>query len=297
MDREAVDLRLPHQPALHAQENPLGARRPRRLRRLLPARRTATSASRPSGSSAFTYDELIARDKVNLDIIWLRDESLEDIDNLPAPEVIAAEIVEDLQAALDQFAAIAASLGTSSEGARLPGRGGSELLGAGAAGDGPAIVGGPLAGAGVRAGAGVVALVAAQAVQDQKCHGGCATSHLITGDPNLATARHQPTHPGTRSPVLPALTQIIGRSGPAARTDAGRTAIHGRPRVRQPQRPLRALALQNDNLGDDLQGLGITAGQCFQQFRRDPALPFLAGRNAVTLHCASPPLQREDGGQ
>jgi type I restriction enzyme M protein len=62
---------------------------------------------------AFSYDELIARDKASLDIFWLRDESLEDSENLPAPEVIAAEIVEDLQAALDQFAAIAASLGGS----------------------------------------------------------------------------------------------------------------------------------------------------------------------------------------
>ena len=61
----------------------------------------------------FTYDELIERDKASLDIFWLRDESLEDSANLPAPEVIAAEIVEDLQAALDQFAAIAASLGGS----------------------------------------------------------------------------------------------------------------------------------------------------------------------------------------
>jgi type I restriction enzyme M protein len=62
----------------------------------------------------FTYDELAARDKASLDIFWLRDESLEDSDNLPAPEVIAAEIVEDLQAALDQFAEIAVSLSTSS---------------------------------------------------------------------------------------------------------------------------------------------------------------------------------------
>jgi type I restriction enzyme M protein len=59
---------------------------------------------------AFSYDELVARDKASLDIFWLRDESLEDSENLPAPEVIAAEIVEDLQAALDQFAAIALSL-------------------------------------------------------------------------------------------------------------------------------------------------------------------------------------------
>lgn len=36
---------------------------------------------------SFTYDELVARDKANLDITWLRDESLED--NLRAPEIIA----------------------------------------------------------------------------------------------------------------------------------------------------------------------------------------------------------------
>ena len=40
---------------------------------------------------------------MNLDIFWLRDESLEDSANLPAPAVIAAEIVEDLRAALAQF--------------------------------------------------------------------------------------------------------------------------------------------------------------------------------------------------
>jgi hypothetical protein len=59
---------------------------------------------------AFGYEELLGRDKASLDIFWLRDESLEDTDNLPAPEVIAAEIVEDLQAALDQFVAVASSL-------------------------------------------------------------------------------------------------------------------------------------------------------------------------------------------
>ncbi len=61
---------------------------------------------------SFTYDELLARDKVSLDIFWLRDESLEDFDDLPAPEVIAAEIVEDLQAALAEFLAAAESLGS-----------------------------------------------------------------------------------------------------------------------------------------------------------------------------------------
>ncbi|MET9595638.1 class I SAM-dependent DNA methyltransferase [Streptomyces sp. NPDC006516] len=59
---------------------------------------------------SFTYDQLIARDKVNLDIIWLRDESLEDLDHLPAPDVIAREIVEDLTAALAEFAAVADAL-------------------------------------------------------------------------------------------------------------------------------------------------------------------------------------------
>jgi nitroreductase len=59
----------------------------------------------------FSYDELIQRDKVSLDIFWLRDESLEDSANLPDPDVIAAEIVEDLQAALEQFSLIAEDLG------------------------------------------------------------------------------------------------------------------------------------------------------------------------------------------
>jgi len=59
---------------------------------------------------AYAYDELIARDKASLDIFWLKDESLEDSDNLPDPAVIAAEIVEDLRAALEQFEAIAEDL-------------------------------------------------------------------------------------------------------------------------------------------------------------------------------------------
>jgi type I restriction enzyme M protein len=63
----------------------------------------------------FAYDELMARDKASLDIFWLRDESLEDTDNMPSPAVIAAEIVEDLEAALAQFAEIATSLGGESE--------------------------------------------------------------------------------------------------------------------------------------------------------------------------------------
>ena len=60
---------------------------------------------------SFSYDELLQRDKVSLDIFWLRDESLEDIDNLPAPAVLAADIVENLRAALEQFEAILEELG------------------------------------------------------------------------------------------------------------------------------------------------------------------------------------------
>ncbi len=58
----------------------------------------------------YTYDELLARDKVSLDLFWLRDESLEDIDNLPTPAVLAAEIAEDLQSALTEIQALAESL-------------------------------------------------------------------------------------------------------------------------------------------------------------------------------------------
>jgi type I restriction enzyme M protein len=61
----------------------------------------------------FALDELLARDKANLDITWLRDATLADSDDLPAPDVIAREIVEDLQAALEEFAAIADALGAS----------------------------------------------------------------------------------------------------------------------------------------------------------------------------------------
>ena len=52
---------------------------------------------------AFSYDELIQRDKVSLDIFWLKDESLEDSENLPSPDILASEIVENLESALEQF--------------------------------------------------------------------------------------------------------------------------------------------------------------------------------------------------
>ncbi len=69
------------------------------------------SSENPEGRwRAYDYEDLIARDKASLDIFWLKDESLADSDNLPAPEVIAQEIVEDLEAALEQFRLIAGDM-------------------------------------------------------------------------------------------------------------------------------------------------------------------------------------------
>lgn len=58
----------------------------------------------------FDVVDLLKRDKLNLDIFWLKDESLEDVDSLPPPDVLAAEIVENLQAALEAFQAVAEEL-------------------------------------------------------------------------------------------------------------------------------------------------------------------------------------------
>ncbi|NLX59111.1 MAG: SAM-dependent DNA methyltransferase [Phycisphaerae bacterium] len=58
----------------------------------------------------YDYEDLLKRDKVSLDLFWLRDESLEDGENLPEPDVLATEIADDLQAALEQFNAIANDL-------------------------------------------------------------------------------------------------------------------------------------------------------------------------------------------
>lgn len=74
------------------------------------------SETKPEGRwRVFDYDDLMQRDKVNLDIFWLRDESLEDTDNLPEPAVLAREIVEELEAALEQFRGILEDLGEEEE--------------------------------------------------------------------------------------------------------------------------------------------------------------------------------------
>ncbi|MDA9554846.1 type I restriction-modification system subunit M [Pelobium sp.] len=58
----------------------------------------------------FTYDEVMTRDKTSLDITWLKDQSLADLDNLPAPDELAEEIAENLAAALANFKTIVGSL-------------------------------------------------------------------------------------------------------------------------------------------------------------------------------------------
>jgi type I restriction enzyme M protein len=74
-------------------------------------RKATWSAGNPDGRwRCYDYAELIARDKASLDIFWLKDDALADSDNLPPPEVIAQEIVDDLEAALEQFRLIAGDL-------------------------------------------------------------------------------------------------------------------------------------------------------------------------------------------
>ena len=74
-------------------------------------RKATWSAEQSDGRwRVYAYDDLIARDKASLDIFWLKDDSLADSDNLPPPEVIAQEIVDDLEAALEQFRLIAGDL-------------------------------------------------------------------------------------------------------------------------------------------------------------------------------------------
>lgn len=59
----------------------------------------------------FPLQTLLGRDKINLDIFWLKDHALEDPDLLPTPDEAAAEIVESLETALDRFRNVAKALG------------------------------------------------------------------------------------------------------------------------------------------------------------------------------------------
>jgi type I restriction enzyme M protein len=60
----------------------------------------------------FTREDLLARDKANLDVFWLKDKSLTDLDNLPEPEELAEEIIENIEAGLANLKAVLPRLGT-----------------------------------------------------------------------------------------------------------------------------------------------------------------------------------------
>src|SRR6056297_3635825 len=58
----------------------------------------------------YTYDEITNRDKTSMDIFWIKDDSLTDLDNLPDPDILANEIVENIEAGLESFREIVSSL-------------------------------------------------------------------------------------------------------------------------------------------------------------------------------------------
>ncbi|WCK53914.1 class I SAM-dependent DNA methyltransferase [Aneurinibacillus sp. Ricciae_BoGa-3] len=79
--------------------------------------RTETwSENNPEGRwRKFTYEDIVARDKTNLDIFWIKDKSLADLDNLPDPDLLANAIIENIEAGLESFREIVATLNDSSE--------------------------------------------------------------------------------------------------------------------------------------------------------------------------------------
>jgi type I restriction enzyme M protein len=67
-------------------------------------RKQTWSESNPEGRwRKYDYSDILSRDKTNLDIFWLKDDSLIDLDNLPEPEIIANDIIENLRAGLESF--------------------------------------------------------------------------------------------------------------------------------------------------------------------------------------------------
>lgn len=67
-------------------------------------RKETWSEENPDGRwRKFTYDEIVERDKTNLDIFWIKDKSLTDLENLPDPDILASEIIENIEAGLNSF--------------------------------------------------------------------------------------------------------------------------------------------------------------------------------------------------
>ncbi|WP_265734398.1 HsdM family class I SAM-dependent methyltransferase [Tamilnaduibacter salinus] len=69
------------------------------------------SEDNPNGRwRRYTLDDILQRDKTSLDIFWLRDKSLGDLDNLPAPNEIAEDIIENLESVLESFRSVLTQL-------------------------------------------------------------------------------------------------------------------------------------------------------------------------------------------
>ena len=67
-------------------------------------RKETWSEENPDGRwCKFSVDEILKRDKTSLDVFWTKDKSLADLDNLPEPDVLADDIIENLQSALESF--------------------------------------------------------------------------------------------------------------------------------------------------------------------------------------------------
>ena len=97
-------------------KKPLRYRGPRRVRRLLqsgqPTRPEGLERGKPGGPlAALRPEELLDRDKASLDLFWLKDKSLTDLDNLPEPDELAEEIIENLEAGVESLLLLALRAG------------------------------------------------------------------------------------------------------------------------------------------------------------------------------------------
>ena len=78
-------------------------------------RKPTWSDQNPDGRwRCYTYDEILKRDKLSIDLFWIKDQALTDTDSLPPPDILATEIANELETALDLFTKIAAKLPKSS---------------------------------------------------------------------------------------------------------------------------------------------------------------------------------------
>ena len=72
------------------------------------------------GAKITTVEELIERDKASLDLFWLKDKSLTDLDNLPDPDVLAEEIIENLEAGLESLRSVLGALRSPAQDREVP---------------------------------------------------------------------------------------------------------------------------------------------------------------------------------